>query len=92
MKDNYKSIVNNFAMEFEQALNKAGYITSTGKEVKMELTPDELKVVRAAVRGSLELRTRYVKLMTEDNKMKRKQKLFKEKEIPLLKSALKKLK
>jgi len=57
-----------------------------------QLTDDELKVVRAAVRASLDLRTRYVKLFTEDANMKRKQKRFREKEIPLLKSALKKLK
>jgi hypothetical protein len=56
-----------------------------------QLTEDELKVVRAAIRGSLDLRTRYVKLYSEEPKMAR-QKLFKEKEIPLLKSALKKLK
>jgi hypothetical protein len=58
----------------------------------MQLTEDEIKVARAAVRGSLDLRTRYVKLFTEDKKMKRRQTLFKTKEIPLLKSLLKKLK
>jgi hypothetical protein len=57
-----------------------------------QLTEDELKMVRSAVRASLELRTRHVKLFTEDAKMKRNQKRFREKEIPLLKSALKKLK
>jgi hypothetical protein len=58
----------------------------------MELTEDEKKVVRMAVRGSLELRTRYVKLVTEDKKMQRKQARFIKTEIPMLKSALKKLK
>jgi hypothetical protein len=57
----------------------------------IELTNDETKVVIAAVRGSLDLRARYVGLFTEDKKMQRKQVLFKNKEIPLLKSALKKL-
>lgn len=57
----------------------------------MKLTDDEVKVVRAAVRGSIDLRMSYVKCYTEDNKMKRKQKRFKEKELPLLKSALRKL-
>jgi hypothetical protein len=56
------------------------------------LTPDELTVVCAAVRASLDLRQRYVKLFTEDPKMKRKQTRFTNKEIPLLKSALGKLK
>jgi hypothetical protein len=57
-----------------------------------KLTEDEMKVVRAAVRSSYDLRYRYVMLITEDAKMKRKQKRFKEKEIPLLKSVLGKLK
>lgn len=56
------------------------------------LTLQELKVVRSAVRNSLDLRRRYVALMTEDTKMKRKQARFKATEIPALKSALKKLK
>jgi hypothetical protein len=53
-------------------------------------TPEEASVVRAAIRGSLDLRVRYVGLFTEDKKMQRKQARLR-KEIPWLKSALKKL-
>jgi hypothetical protein len=56
------------------------------------LTPEEMKVVRSAVRASLDLRVRYAKLTTEDAKMKRKQLRFQKIEIPILKSALGKLK
>jgi hypothetical protein len=80
----------NFAGEFEAALNRAGYITT--KTTTMDkLTPDEIKVVRAAVRGSIDLRSRYCKLQTEDPKMGRKKVLLR-KELVHLKSALKKLK
>jgi hypothetical protein len=52
-----------------------------------ELTTAELKVVRAAIKGSLDLRERYVRLMPEDKKMHRRQASLR-REIPLLKSAL----
>lgn len=57
----------------------------------MNLTEPEKIVVKSAVRNSLELRQRYVRLRTEDAKMQRKQKRFREIELPLLKSALAKL-
>jgi hypothetical protein len=60
------------------------------EETMAYLTPDELTVTRAAVRASLDLRQRYVKLVPEDTKMKRKRTRIL-KEIPLLKSALGKL-
>jgi hypothetical protein len=55
------------------------------------LTTQERKVVRAALKASLDLRSHYVKLFTEDRKMKRRQALFLKTEIPALKSALSKL-
>jgi len=58
----------------------------------MNLTKEENKLVQEAVRNSLDLRQRYVKLFTEDKTMKRRQKLFSEKEIPTLKNALRILK
>ena len=59
--------------------------------MKHNLTPDELKVVKAAVTASLALRKGYVKLAPENMKMSYKQTRIR-KEIPLLKSALGKLK
>jgi len=56
-----------------------------------ELTDDEIKVVRMAVRGSIDLRARYVKLQSEDKKMQRKQARC-SKELVHLRSALKKIK
>jgi hypothetical protein len=57
----------------------------------MNLTEDEMKVVRMAVRGSIDLRSRYVKLRPEDKKMERKQ-IRLRKELVHLRSAQKKLK
>lgn len=54
-------------------------------------TPDELRAVRVAVRGSINLRNRYVALRYEDPKMKRKQMRLR-KELVHLRSAQKKLK
>ena len=52
---------------------------------------DERKAVIRAVRSSIDLRARYTKLFTEDKKMRLKQKRFRDKELPVLRSALKKL-
>ncbi len=58
----------------------------------MKLTPDELKVVRIAVRGAIDLRLGYVRIpYDEDEKMKRK-KVRLRKELVHLKSAQSKLK
>jgi len=43
------------------------------------------------VRGSIDLRQGYIKLFTEDKKMQRKQARFRNTELPLLQSALRKL-
>jgi hypothetical protein len=58
----------------------------------MNLTPDEIKAVRRAVNGSIDLYKGYVNIpYVEDNKMKRK-KVRLSKALVDLRSALKKLK